>query len=226
MYSIHPMSEGLLPRERLKSQGVSSLSSQELLAILLRTGTKKESVFQQASKILEKLPSLSALKSLSLEELENLPGIGPVKAIELQAVIELGRRILQDQIQEGYQVLGSKSLAQKMILELGDKKQEHLVALYLNSQNRILAQQTIFIGSLNRSIAEPREILHYAVKHMAASLIIVHNHPSGQVTPSKQDDHVTKQLKKAGQLLGISLLDHLIVSSTSYYSYKEEGKIL
>lgn len=226
MYPIQYLAEEMKPRERLKAQGVSQLSSQDLLAILLRTGNKKETVYEMAARILGQYPSLATLSSLSLEELEAIPGIGPVKAMELQATMELGRRILKADLEKGDQVTGSKYLAQNLMLDFGDKQQEHLVALYLDSQNRILAQQTIFIGSLNRSLAEPREILHYAVKHMAASIIIAHNHPSGNVSPSRQDDQTTKNLKKAAQLLGIELLDHLIVSRNDYYSYREETDLL
>ena len=123
-------------------------------------------------------------------------------------------------------ILSSRKLAKKMQAELGDKKQEHLVALYLNTQNQIIHQQTIFIGSATRSIAEPREILHYAIKHMATSLILVHNHPSGAVSPSRNDDQVTKLVKDACELMGIVLLDHLIVSHSSYFSYREKTDLI
>lgn len=123
-------------------------------------------------------------------------------------------------------LLPRERLAKKMQQELGDKKQEHLVALYLNTQNQIIHQQTIFIGSVTRSIAEPREILHYAIKHMATSLILVHNHPSGAVAPSQNDDHVTKLVKEACELMGIVLLDHLIVSHSNYFSYREKTDLI
>ena len=197
MYSISFQEDSLLPRERLAKEGVEALSNQELLAILLRTGTRQASVFEIAQKVLSNLSSLTDLKKMTLQELQSLSGIGRVKAIELQAMIELGH-----------------------------KKQEHLVALYLNTQNQIIHQQTIFIGSATRSIAEPREILHYAIKHMATSLILVHNHPSGAVAPSRNDDHVTKLVKEACDLMGIVLLDHLIVSHSSYFSYREKTDLI
>ena len=197
MYSISFQEDSLLPRERLAKEGVEALSNQELLAILLRTGTRQASVFEIAQKVLSNLSSLTDLKKMTLQELQSLSGIGRVKAIELQAMIELGH-----------------------------KKQEHLVALYLNTQNQIIHQQTIFIGSATRSIAEPREILHYAIKHMATSLILVHNHPSGAVSPSRNDDHVTKLVKEACDLMGIVLLDHLIVSHSSYFSYREKTDLI
>ena len=212
MYSISFQEDSLLPRERLVKEGVEALSNQELLAILLRTGTRQANVFEIAQKVLNSLNSLTDLKKMTLQELQSLSGIGRIKAIELQAVIELGNRIHKHETLEMESILSSQKLAKKMQQELGDKKQEHLVALYLNTQNQIIHQQTIFIGSATRSIAEPREMLHYALKHMATSVILVHNHPSGAVSPSRNDNHVTKLVKEACELMGIVFLDHLIVS--------------
>ena len=226
MYSISFQEDSLLPRERLAQEGVEALSNQELLAVLLRTGTRQASVFEIAQKVLSNLSSLTDLKKMTLQELQSLSGIGRVKAIELQAMIELGHRIHKHETLKMESILSSQKLAKKMQQELGDKKQEHLVALYLNTQNQIIHQQTIFIGSATRSIAEPREILHYAVKHMATSLILVHNHPSGAVAPSRNDDHVTKLVKEACDLMGIVLLDHLIVSHSSYFSYREKTDLI
>ena len=226
MYSISFQEDSLLPRERLAKEGVEALSNQELLAILLRTGTRQGSVFEIAQKVLSNLSSLTDLKKMTLQELQSLSGIGRVKAVELQAMIELGHRIHKYETLEMESILSSQKLAKKMQQELGHKKQEHLVALYLNTQNQIIHQQTIFIGSATRSIAEPREILHYAIKHMATSLILVHNHPSGAVAPSRNDDHVTKLVKDACDLMGIVLLDHLIVSHSSYFSYREKTDLI
>ncbi|WP_456114336.1 RadC family protein [Streptococcus sp.] len=226
MYSISFQEDSLLPRERLAKEGVEALSNQELLAILLRTGTRQASVFEIAQKVLSNLSSLTDLKKMTLQELQSLSGIGRVKAIELQAMIELGHRIHKHETLEMESILSSQKLAKKMQQELGHKKQEHLVALYLNTQNQIIHQQTIFIGSATRSIAEPREILHYAIKHMATSLILVHNHPSGAVAPSRNDDHVTKLVKEACDLMGIALLDHLIISHSNYFSYREKTDLI
>ena len=226
MYSISFQEDSLLPRERLTQEGVEALSNQELLAILLRTGTRQASVFEIAQKVLSNLSSLTDLKKMTLQELQSLSGIGRVKAIELQAMIELGHRIHKHETLEMESILSSQKLAKKMQQELGHKKQEHLVALYLNTQNQIIHQLTIFIGSATRSIAEPREILHYAIKHMATSLILVHNHPSGAVAPSRNDDHVTKLVKEACDLMGIVLLDHLIVSHSNYFSYREKTDLI
>ncbi|HFI0234527.1 TPA: DNA repair protein RadC [Streptococcus suis] len=226
MYSISFQQNSLLPRERLLEVGPEGLSNQELLSIFIRTGTKQHPVQELATKILKEVDHLANLKGMSIEELQSICGIGRVKAIEIQAMIELGRRIHQSEITLQQKVLGSEKLASRMMQELGDKKQEHLVAIYLDTQNRIIQQKTIFIGSVNKSIAEPREILYYAVKNMATSVIIVHNHPSGSVQPSKNDLLFTQALKKSCNMLGLVLLDHLIVGKSRYFSFREEGELV
>ena len=202
MYSISFQEDSLLPRERLVAEGAEQLSNQELLSILLRTGNKKETVFQVSQRILSTISSLNELRNMTLQELQSISGIGRIKAIELQAMVELGQRISKAKLIMQEQILSSQKLAKKM------------------------HQQTIFIGSVSRSIAEPREILHYAVKHMATSIILVHNHPSGAVLPSKNDDEVTKHVREACELMGFILLDHLIVAEKDYYSYREETELI
>ena len=226
MYHIVFQKSGLLPRERLLTEGPDKLSHQELLSILLRTGNKNKTVYEIAQDLLGSLKSLKELASMSLQELQEVPGIGKVKAIELLAAMELGKRIQTSQVIETEQIMSSQKLAKMMQQKIGHEKQEHLLALYLNTQNQIIHQQVIFIGTVNRSIAEPREILHYAIKHMATSLILVHNHPSGIIHPSKNDDGVTQQMIEACNCLGIVFLDHLIVSTDDYYSYREETDLL
>lgn len=226
MYHISFQEDSLKPRERLVQHGAHKLSNQELLSILLRTGNRKETVFEISQKIIASMSSLGDFQDMTLQELQTLSGIGQIKAIELQAAIEFGKRIAQVSSKKREPITSSRSLARKMIQELGHKKQEHLVALYLNSQNHMIHQQTIFIGSVSRSIAEPREIMHYAVKHMAASLILVHNHPSGVPKPSENDHRVTQTIRKACELMGLVFLDHLIVGGDHYFSYREETDFL
>ena len=226
MYHIVFQESGLLPRERLLTEGPDKLSHQELLSILLRTGNKNKPVYEIAQDLLGSLKSLKELASMSFQELQEVPGIGKVKAIELLAAIERGKRIQTSEVIETEQIMSSQKLAKMMQQKIGHEKQEHLLALYLNTQNQIIHQQVIFIGTVNRSIAEPREILHYAIKHMATSLILVHNHPSGIIHPSKNDDGVTQQMIEACNCLGIVFLDHLIVSTDDYYSYREETDLL
>lgn len=226
MYTINFSQEALLPRERLVSQGAEKLSNQELLAIFLRTGTKKENVLKLAQSILGTLDNIADLRQLSLSELQKIRGIGKVKSIEIKAMLELARRINQAEYIKQERILSSERLARMMMAELSEKKQEHLVAIYLDTQNRIIRKQTIFIGSVRRSVAEPREILHYACKYMATSLIVVHNHPSGTSHPSPNDLHFTEKIKRSCDDLGIVFLDHIIVGKKEYYSFREETDLL
>lgn len=226
MYTIEMQAEALLPRERLKLLGAEQLSNQELLAILLRTGTKASSVLEVANHILQHLESLADFQHLSLQELQQIQGIGVVKSIEIKAMIELAKRINKADYSLKERIMSSERLAQRMMLELSHQKQEHLVAIYLDTQNRIIEQKTIFIGTVRRSVAEPREILYYACKNMATSLIVIHNHPSGLAYPSENDKQFTQKIKNACETIGIVCLDHLIIGKDNYYSFREEGSIL
>ncbi|WP_307976380.1 DNA repair protein RadC [uncultured Streptococcus sp.] len=226
MYSIALKKEALLPRERLLDLGAEQLTNQELLAILLRTGTKQKPVLEISTQILENLTSLADFQQLSLQELQSIQGIGQVKSIEIKAMLELAKRIQKAEYDRKEQILSSEQLARKMMLELGDKKQEHLVAVYLDTQNRIIEQKTIFIGTVRRSVAEPREILYYACKNMATSVIIIHNHPSGKAYPSENDLRFTEKIKRSCDHLGLVCLDHIIVGKSEYYSFREETDIL
>ncbi|WP_431770504.1 RadC family protein [Streptococcus gallolyticus] len=226
MYAIEMKADAMLPRERLRDLGAEHLSNQELLSILLRTGTKTTPVLEVANQILKNLDSLADFQHLSLQELQKINGIGYVKSIEIKAMIELAKRISKAEYVQKERIMSSERLARKMMLELSDQKQEHLVAIYLDTQNRIIEQRTIFIGSVRRSIAEPREILYYACKNMATSVIIVHNHPSGSPVPSENDLQFTQKMKRACEDIGIICLDHIVIGKYQYYSFREETDVL
>ncbi|AQP42053.1 RadC family protein [Streptococcus gallolyticus] len=226
MYAIEMKADAMLPRERLRDLGAEHLSNQELLSILLRTGTKTTPVLEVANQILKNLDSLADFQHLSLQELQQINGIGYVKSIEIKAMIELAKRISKAEYVQKERIMSSERLARKMMLELSDQKQEHLVAIYLDTQNRIIEQRTIFIGSVRRSIAEPREILYYACKNMATSVIIVHNHPSGSPEPSENDLQFTQKMKRACEDIGIICLDHIVIGKYQYYSFREETDVL
>ncbi|AXJ13191.1 DNA repair protein RadC [Streptococcus pluranimalium] len=226
MYDITIPKEALLPRERLVQLGAEKLSNQELLAIVLRTGTKKEPVMALSQSILSELDSLAELHDLSLQELQEIHGIGQAKSTELKAMLELAKRIQASEKKRSERMTGSQQVARKMMIEIGREKQEHLVVLYLDTQNRIIEQRTIFIGTVRRSVAEPREILHYACKNMATSMILVHNHPSGTVEPSENDLRFTEKLKRCCDDMGMILLDHLIIGQKDYFSFREESDLL
>lgn len=211
------------PRERLLRQGAMSLSNQELLAILLRTGTKEESVLALANRVLSTFERLHHLKHATIEEMIAIKGIGEVKAIQILAAIELGRRLSQKQNDDKFTVRSPQDAAAYLMPDMTSLIQEHFVVLFLNVKNQIMHKQTIFIGSLNASIVHPREIFREAVKRSAASIICAHNHPSGIPTPSPEDIEVTKRIQEAGYIIGIELLDHVIIGDHQFISLKEKG---
>ncbi|SCY68149.1 DNA replication and repair protein RadC [Lysinibacillus fusiformis] len=211
------------PRERLIRQGAESLSNQELLAILLRTGTKEESVLVLANRVLTVFERLHHLKHATIEEMVAIKGIGEVKAIQILASIELGRRLAQKQNDEKFTIRSPQDAAAYLMPDMTSLNQEHFVVLFLNIKNQIIHRQTIFIGSLNASIVHPREIFREAVKRSAASIICAHNHPSGVPTPSAEDIDVTKRIEEAGYIMGIELIDHVIIGDHQFISLKEKG---
>ncbi len=211
------------PRERLMQQGPQSLSNQELIAILLRTGTKKESVLSLANRVLNYFEQIQELKHATLEEIVSINGIGEAKAVQLLAAIELGRRLAQIQVNTRFTIRSPQDAASFLMPEMSSLNQEHFVVLFLNTKNQVIHKQTIFIGSLNSSIVHPREIFREAVKRSAASIICAHNHPSGIATPSPEDIDVTKRIQEAGYIIGIDLIDHIIVGDHQFISLKEKG---
>ncbi|WP_232695609.1 RadC family protein [Brevibacillus daliensis] len=211
------------PRERLLQQGASSLSDAELLAILLRTGTEKDTAFHVAQRLLAKFGDLYQLSIATQEELIQNKGIGPVKAMEIRAAIELGRRSAKNLQLTRKPIRLPKDVADLMMSEMAQLLQEHFICLFLNTKNHVLGKKTIFVGSLDASVVHPREVFREAIKRSSASLICLHNHPSGDPTPSKEDIMVTKTLREAGEIVGISLLDHIIIGDGRYISLKEQG---
>ncbi|PZX07086.1 DNA replication and repair protein RadC [Psychrobacillus insolitus] len=211
------------PRERLIRQGAESLSNQELIAILLGSGTKQESVLHLANRVLTFFEQIHELKNATIEEIMSVKGIGKAKAVQLLAAVELGRRLSQQQTEEKYTIRSPQDAASYLMPDMTSLKQEHFVVLFLNVKNQVLHKQTIFIGSLNASIVHPREIFREAVKRSAASIICAHNHPSGNPSPSSEDIDVTKRLIESGLIMGIELLDHVIIGDHKFISLKEKG---
>ncbi|PFH90240.1 MULTISPECIES: DNA repair protein RadC [unclassified Bacillus (in: firmicutes)] len=213
------------PRERLLKFGPSSLSNQDLLAILLRTGTKNESVLKVSNELLLKFDGLRLLMNASVEEISNIKGIGEAKAVQLIATFELGKRINRLQYDERFMIKSPDDCAEFMMDEMRFLEQEHFVCLYLNTKNQVIARETIFKGSLNASIVHPREVFKEAFRRSASSIICLHNHPSGDPTPSREDIEVTKRLVECGKIIGIELLDHIIIGEHKYVSLKEKGYV-
>lgn len=211
------------PRERMTRQGASSLSNQELVAILLRTGSREESVLVLANKLLSEFDKIQDLRDVTIEELTAVKGVGDAKAVQILAAAELGKRIYSVAQDGRYAIKSPEDAAAYLMTDMSKLTQEHFVVLFLNVKNEVLHKQTIFIGSLNSSIVHPREIFREAVKRSAASLVVAHNHPSGNATPSPEDIEVTKRLAEAGELMGIDLLDHIIIGDQRFISLKEKG---
>lgn len=220
-YLIKDLPEDERPRERLERKGPKVLSNIELLAILIRTGSKQKSAINLAEEIVRKFPNLYTLRNITIDELMTIKGIGKAKAIQILAAIELGSRTSQYVLERGMQIRSPSDCAEFITEEVKTLEQEHFIGIYLDTKNRILAKKTLFIGSLNRSLVHPREVFKEALKHGCASIILVHNHPSNDVTPSPQDISITKRLIEIGELIGIEILDHLIVGANNYLSMRE-----
>lgn len=211
------------PRERMLQLGAGALSHAELLAILLRTGTVSESALHLANRILSESGGLRSLVDMSKDQLTQIKGIGDAKALQIQAGIELGRRLSKSSYEERVTIRSPKDIANLMSEELRYLQKEHFVVLFLNTKNHVLAQETLSMGSLNASIVHPREVFRAAIKRSSASIICVHNHPSGDPTPSPEDISLTGRLVEAGAIIGIEVLDHVIIGDQRFISLKEQG---
>ena len=227
-YLIRDLPTDERPRERLKKYGASSLSNAELLAIIWRTGSsgkERASVLSIAQRSLQEFRSLTGLAQASIAELQAIPGIGEVKAIELAAAFELGKRLVASDPAERPVVRSPREVVNLVQNDMALLEQEELWVLLLNSKNQVLAIRKLYRGTLNSSTVRVGELFRAAIRENCASVIVVHNHPSGDPTPSPEDVRVTAEAVKAGQLLDIEVLDHVIVGSARdrYVSLKERG---
>jgi DNA repair protein RadC len=205
------------PREKLETQGPKALKDHELLAILLRTGYQGKSALEVAKRILKRYPQ-NKLANLSFKELAKIKGVGKSRAATIIAAFTLSRRVNLDQ--KAIKI-NSPEDAFKVLSFIRNKKREYFVALYLDAENKLIAQKVISIGSLEASIVHPREVFYPAIKHRASAVIIAHNHPSGNLEPSRGDLEITRKIIRAGEVLGIELLDHVIITKESFFSFKE-----
>lgn len=214
------------PFEKLINNGVSTLTNEELLAILIHTGTSKYSAKEVASILLKQFNSISDLKNTNYKILTSIKGIGMKKSCILLAAIELGKRI------NNYvpSIINKKLNKTSIVYEyyrniLSDTKQEHFYCVYLDNSKRIVHEKLLFIGTINYSVVHPREIFKEAYYYSASGIICVHNHPSNNLVPSSEDINITKALISVGNILGIKVIDHLIIGSNNYYSFLENGDI-
>lgn len=209
------------PRERLIKYGASNLSNEDLIAILLRTGSKEYNVKDLSSLVLTKIKSINDLNDLSINEITSINGIGKVKAITLLAAIELGKRVQNKIINENI-VLNNTSVVNTYFANLINDKQEHLLVILLDNKKRLISYKIMYTGSSDETTVSPKEIYNYAIKERASSLIIMHNHPSGDINPSEADKYLTNTLIQTGKIIGIPLIDHLITNGVNYYSFFDE----
>jgi DNA repair protein RadC len=227
MVEYHPLIRDLpaseRPRERLQSYGPGSLSTSELLAIILRTGTRSESAINLGSRLLAHFGGLAGIARATFTDLYDVRGLGVAKTAQLKAALELGKRLMVASPEERPQVKSPADVANLLMLEMGFLEQEHLRVVLLDTKNRVLGMPTIYIGSLNTSVLRVAELFREAIKANSAALIVVHNHPSGDPTPSPEDVRITQQIVEAGKLLDVEVLDHLVIGQQRYVSLKERG---
>lgn len=222
-YTIKELPEDERPRERLVQFGANALANAELLAILLRTGTREMTAVQLAQHLITSLGSLRAIASAKPVELAQVKGIGIAKAAQLLAAVELGRRIALEQMGEQPAITRPDDVYALLHAQLRDEKQEQVLLLLLNTRNRVIHRATITKGTLDSSLLHPREVFREAIRHSASSIILAHNHPSGDPTPSADDIQITRQIHRAGQVVGIDLLDHVIIGDGRWVSLKAQG---
>ena len=211
------------PRERLRDAGAAALSNPELLAILLRTGTADENAVALASRLLGRFDGLSGLARSAFAELCAEHGLGEAKAAQVQAALELGKRLVAAQPQDRALVRGPDDVCNLLQAEMGLLEQEHLRVILLNTRNQVLAVSEVYRGSVHTAVVRIGELFREALRQNAPALILVHNHPSGDATPSPDDVAMTKQAIEAGELLDIDVLDHIVLAQSGYQSLKSEG---
>ena len=213
------------PRERLINYGTENLSDEELLAIILKTGSKKMSVKELASFILSSVGGIKNLKNLNYHKIKMIEGIGEAKACMLMALSEISKRMNKKIASLNGVKLNSSSKVFEFYKDKINSVQEHVYCIYLDASKKVIEEKLLFIGTANYSLIHPRDIFKEAYLINATSIICVHNHPSGNVKPSHEDVNMTERLREVGMIMGIRLIDHIIISEDKYYSFLENGKI-
>lgn len=214
------------PRERMLEYGVENLSNVDLLSIILRNGVKDISVKEVAINILNNVESINDLSSLGVRELSNIKGVGPVKAITLLASIELGKRVSIKEAKANMSLSNKEKIHEVFKKFFINENQEKFLAIFLDNKKCLINYKILFIGTNNASIAHPREVFMEAIKANASAVVVMHNHPSGNVLPSEEDKNITEKLIQSGYMLGIPLLDHIITNGEEYYSFYDEFKAI
>jgi len=207
------------PRERIERLGAQALKDEELLALLLRTGYKGKNVLELSKDLLRRHPD-GSLTRLPFEKLKAVKGVGRSRAAALLAAFELAGRMAETSPEP---VLDAPQKVADRFAWMRTKRQEHFAALYLNARRQVIREETVFIGTLSASLVHPREVFAPALEARAAAVVVAHNHPSGDPSPSQEDREATKRLRRAGELLGVELLDHLVLGERGFYSFLEQG---
>jgi len=224
-YSLHDLPLEERPRERLQKVGIDALSMQELLALVIERGKGKDNVLTIAQNLLAHFGNLHSIKQASLQELQQVKGIGFATACKLKAAFKLGEKAQINCKKYGQEITTAKDVFDLLKNSLGSKKQEHFKLLCLDARNKLISIDSVSMGTLNASLAHPREVFGIAIKHICAGVILCHNHPSGAVEPSQNDLSLTRELKKAGEIIGINVLDHIIITSDDFLSFKQKRLI-
>lgn len=212
------------PRERLMELGVKNISNEDLISIILKTGIKNKSVKDLSNMILSNYKDISNMKDIEINTITKINGIGKVKALELIAAIELGRRVYYEKKLDNKKITNCSDIYEYFYEIVKDLKQEHFYCLYLDNKKKIIDKKLLYVGTINGSVAHPREIFKNAYLMSASFIICIHNHPSGDSTPSREDIIFTKNLMEIGRLQNIPVIDHIIIGKNNYYSFYEEGK--
>jgi DNA repair protein RadC len=221
-FSIHDIPHAERPRERLVALGAASLSTAELLAVILRTGTAKENVLRLCQRILAQFDGLQGLAQATPADLQQIRGLGEAKVAQIVAALEIGRRLLAYTPNER-PVVNSAADAAQLLMDMGHLQQEHVRVVLLDMNRRVIATPTVYIGTLNASVLRVSEVFREAVTRNSPAIILAHNHPSGDPSPSPEDIEITRTLIAAGTLLDIALVDHIIIGQQAWRSLKDLG---
>ncbi len=222
-FTVHDLPKPERPRERLKNFGPEALSAQELLALVIGRGIPKKSVMNIAQELLSEFGSVKAISQATIEELSKIKGIGLAKAAQIKACFELGKRQDLEPELKDFNIKDPQSVVKAIRASIKDKAKEHFKLILLNPRNKIIGISTVSIGTLNTSLAHPREIFKEAIIHNAMSVVLAHNHPSGDPEPSEDDLTITRRLVEAGKILGIDVIDHIIITKDGFFSFKEKN---
>ncbi|MGB3340145.1 MAG: DNA repair protein RadC [bacterium] len=222
-FTVHDLPKPERPRERLMRLGEEALSAQELLALVIGRGIPKKSVMKIAQELISRFGNVKAISNATIEQLSEIIGIGPARAVQIKACFELGKRQRLDVEIEDIEIKCPKDIAKVIKVNLRDKTKEHFRLIILNNRNNIINISKVSTGTLTASLVHPREVFKEAIVHTAASVVLAHNHPSGNPEPSEDDLAMTRRLVEVGKILGIEVVDHVIITEKAYFSFKERG---